>query len=82
MAARRYVHRHLDSVALMKTLGATRAFTLTVSLTQLAVVGLAALTLGPFRNADVRREAERLRLGPRIGNNHAKYQAGQSGDGD
>ena len=28
MAARRYVHRHLDSVALMKTLGATRGFTL------------------------------------------------------
>jgi putative ABC transport system permease protein len=25
MAARRYVQRHLDSVALMKTLGATRA---------------------------------------------------------
>src|SRR4029079_8452590 len=30
MAARRYVQRHLDSVALMKTLGATWAFTLSV----------------------------------------------------
>ena len=39
MAARRYVQRHLDSVALMKTLGATRAFTLTVSLTQLDAGG-------------------------------------------
>ena len=46
MAARRYVHRHLDSVALMKTLGATRNFTLSVSLVQLAVVGLVAAILG------------------------------------
>jgi putative ABC transport system permease protein len=46
MAARRYVQRHLDSVALMKTLGATRAFTLTVSLTQLVMVGLIAAVLG------------------------------------
>jgi putative ABC transport system permease protein len=46
MAARRYVQRHLDSVALMKTLGATRAFTLTVSLTQLLCVGLLAAILG------------------------------------
>jgi putative ABC transport system permease protein len=46
MAARRYVQRHLDSVALMKTLGATRAFTLTVSLTQLILVGIIAAILG------------------------------------
>jgi putative ABC transport system permease protein len=46
MAARRYVHRHLDSVALLKTLGATRNFTLTVSLTQLLMVGLLAAVLG------------------------------------
>ena len=46
MAARRYVHRHLDSVALLKTLGATRAFTLTVSMVQLLVVGLLAAILG------------------------------------
>jgi putative ABC transport system permease protein len=46
MAARRYVQRHLDSVALMKTLGATRAFTLAVSLTQLAFVGVIAAILG------------------------------------
>jgi putative ABC transport system permease protein len=46
MAARRYVHRHLDSVALLKTLGATRAFTLTVSMVQLTVVGLLAAILG------------------------------------
>lgn len=46
MAARRYVQRHLDSVALLKTLGATRAFTLTVSLTQLLLIGLIAAVVG------------------------------------
>jgi putative ABC transport system permease protein len=46
MAARRYVHRHLDAVALMKTLGATSGFTLGVSLTQLLLVGLLAAILG------------------------------------
>ncbi|HTU64464.1 MAG TPA: FtsX-like permease family protein [Steroidobacteraceae bacterium] len=46
MAARRYVQRHLDSVALMKTLGATRGFTLTVSLAQLIIVGVLAAVLG------------------------------------
>ncbi len=46
MAARRYVHRHLDSVALLKTLGATRGFTLSVSLVQLTLVGLLAAVFG------------------------------------
>jgi putative ABC transport system permease protein len=46
MAARRYVQRHLDSVALMKTLGATRGFTLTVSLVQLLTIAVAAALLG------------------------------------
>ena len=46
MAARRYVQRHLDSVALLKTLGATRGFVLTVSLSQLVVIGLSAAILG------------------------------------
>ena len=46
MAARRYVQRHLDSVALLKTLGASRAFTLTVSLLQLLVIGVVAAIIG------------------------------------
>ena len=46
MSARSYVRRHLDAVALMKTLGATRAFVLTVSVTQLLLLALAATVLG------------------------------------
>jgi putative ABC transport system permease protein len=46
MAARRYVQRHLDSVALLKTLGATRGFTLSVSLTQLVLIGICAAIVG------------------------------------
>jgi putative ABC transport system permease protein len=46
MAARRYVQRHLDAVALLKTLGATRRFTLAVSLSQLLIIGLIAAIAG------------------------------------
>jgi putative ABC transport system permease protein len=46
MAARRYVSRHLDAVALLKTLGATRGFTLAVSVLQLLALALAAATVG------------------------------------
>jgi len=46
MAAGRYVHRHLDTVALLKTLGATRGFTLGVSVLQLLALALAAATAG------------------------------------
>src|SRR6185295_13276440 len=46
MSARRYVQRHLDAVALLKTLGATRAFTLSVSILQLLVIAVAATLVG------------------------------------
>ncbi len=46
MAARRYVHRHLDAVALLKTLGATRAFTLALSVMQLLGLAVLAAVLG------------------------------------
>jgi putative ABC transport system permease protein len=46
MAARRYVHRHLDTVALLKTLGATRAFTLAVAVLQLLALALCAALAG------------------------------------
>jgi putative ABC transport system permease protein len=46
MSARRYVARHLDSIALLKTLGATRGFSLRLTLMQLLTVALAAAVVG------------------------------------
>jgi len=46
MSARGYVTRHLDAVALMKTLGASRRFILGVHLLQMALLAVAATALG------------------------------------
>lgn len=46
MSARRYVHRHMDTVALLKTLGASRTFTLAVNVLQLLAVAVLAAVLG------------------------------------
>ncbi len=46
LSARSYVQRHLDVVALMKTLGATRRVVLAVTLWQLLALALAASVLG------------------------------------
>jgi len=46
MAARRFASRRMDTVALMKCVGASRRFVLTAMLAQLLIVGLAASALG------------------------------------
>src|SRR5262249_19818776 len=46
MSARRYVHRHLDTVALLKTLGATRGFTLGFTVLQLLAIAIVAAIAG------------------------------------
>ena len=46
LTARRYVQRHLDLAALLKTLGASRAAVLAISLGQLACIAMIATALG------------------------------------
>lgn len=46
LAARRYSQRHLDPCAIMRCLGATQPFLLRVYLSQFALLGLVASTLG------------------------------------
>jgi putative ABC transport system permease protein len=46
MTARRYVKRHLDLAALLKTLGASQSMVLAISLAQLVVIALVATVAG------------------------------------
>ena len=46
MAARRYAHRHVDSVALMKCLGASQRFILTISVLELVTLALICAGIG------------------------------------
>ncbi|NNF17187.1 MAG: FtsX-like permease family protein [Gammaproteobacteria bacterium] len=46
MSARRYAERHLDTAALMKSIGATQRFVIVSALTQLLVIGMIASSLG------------------------------------
>jgi putative ABC transport system permease protein len=46
MAARRYVRRHLDNVALMKCMGASQGFVLRVTASELTLLALLAAVIG------------------------------------
>ncbi|MCG8371511.1 MAG: FtsX-like permease family protein, partial [Proteobacteria bacterium] len=46
MSARRFAHRRMDAVALMKSLGATQGFVITVALMQLTLLGILGVLAG------------------------------------
>jgi putative ABC transport system permease protein len=46
MSARRFAHRRMDTVALMKSLGATQGFVIWVSLVQLILLGVLGIVAG------------------------------------
>ena len=46
MSARRFAHRRMDSVALMKSLGASQKFVITASSIQLLMLGIVGILLG------------------------------------
>ncbi|MGA2187519.1 MAG: FtsX-like permease family protein [Steroidobacteraceae bacterium] len=46
MGARRYAKRHVDTVALMKCMGASQGFVLSISIIELALLSVAAVALG------------------------------------
>ena len=46
MSARRFAHRRMDTVALMKSLGATQGFVVTVAIVQLLLLGLLGVLIG------------------------------------
>jgi putative ABC transport system permease protein len=46
MGSRRYAARHIDTVALMKCMGASQAFVLSLSLIELTLLALAAVAVG------------------------------------
>lgn len=46
MSARRFAHRRMDTVALMKSLGATQGFVITVAIVQLVLLGALGVLIG------------------------------------
>jgi putative ABC transport system permease protein len=46
MSARRFAHRRMDTVALMKSLGATQAFVISVAMLQLILLGCLGVAVG------------------------------------
>jgi putative ABC transport system permease protein len=48
MGARRYASRHIDTVALMKCMGASQPFVLAISLIELSLLAVSAVAVGSF----------------------------------
>ena len=46
MSARRFAHRRMDTVALMKSLGATQGFVISVAIVQIVLIGLIGVLAG------------------------------------
>ena len=46
MSARRFAHRRMDTVALMKSLGATQGFVISVAMIQLVLIGIIGVAAG------------------------------------
>ena len=46
MSARRFAHRRMDTVALMKSLGATQGFVISVAVVQLLMLGIVGVLIG------------------------------------
>ena len=46
MSARRFAHRRMDTVALMKSLGATQGFVISVAVVQLMMLGILGVAAG------------------------------------
>ena len=51
MGARRYASRHIDAVALMKCMGASQRFVLSMSIIELSLLALAAVAAGAAARA-------------------------------
>ena len=65
MGARRYAARHLDTVALMKCMGASQRFVLSISVIELTLLALAACWARFLRRSAVAIAVRHIKL-PKI----------------
>jgi putative ABC transport system permease protein len=63
MSARRFAHRRMDTVALMKSLGASQRFVLTAASVQLVILGIAGVAIGSIVGFGVEELLTRMLAG-------------------